>query len=147
MRYTCCGAVDGASALGSLAASAAAAGFAGATVNDDGAGCTRGPHVWKAEEVKMLHSFAPFVTVAAIRARVTAESSLASPSASAQHLANGFDPMRWIHTREVVALDAELVYTTAGMSIARVTLVDEDGSQLADYLVRPKAPVVDYNTR
>lgn len=146
LRYTCCGAAEASSAFGSLAASATAAGFAGATVNDDGAGCTRGPHVWKAEDVKELHAFAPFVSIAAIRARVSAASAATLPTLG-DGPSNDHDAQRWNDTREVVALDAELVYTTAGMSIARVTLVDEDGSELADYLIRPKAPILDYNTR
>ncbi|PWN39689.1 ribonuclease H-like protein [Ceraceosorus guamensis] len=53
----------------------------------------------------------------------------------------------WSRTQDVVALDAELIFTTAGMSIVRITLVDESGEVLVDQLIKPSAPAIDYNTR
>jgi RNA exonuclease 1 len=49
--------------------------------------------------------------------------------------------------RRVVALDAEMIYTTAGTEIARISIVSWDETATLDILVHPEAPVVDYNTR
>jgi hypothetical protein len=43
--------------------------------------------------------------------------------------------------------EAVAVYTTAGMSIARITLVDEAGAELYDKLIAPGFAVLDLNTR
>ncbi|WVW80449.1 hypothetical protein I302_102431 [Kwoniella bestiolae CBS 10118] len=51
---------------------------------------------------------------------------------------------RW---NEVVAMDCEMIYTTAGISLGRVTIVDENGEILLDELVRQTVPVLDVNTR
>ncbi|WWD05426.1 hypothetical protein V865_003503 [Kwoniella europaea PYCC6329] len=48
---------------------------------------------------------------------------------------------------EVVAMDCEMIYTTAGISLGRVTIVDENGEILLDELVRQTVPVLDVNTR
>jgi RNA exonuclease 1 len=37
---------------------------------------------------------------------------------------------------EVVALDCEMIYTTAGMTVARVSVVDGSGNQVFDQFVR-----------
>ena len=37
---------------------------------------------------------------------------------------------------DVVALDCEMVYTTGGMRVARVSVVDGSGKQVLDELVR-----------
>jgi RNA exonuclease 1 len=47
----------------------------------------------------------------------------------------------------IVALDCELVYTTAGMSLARLTVVDDRGDVVLDEFVRPHGVVLDYNTK
>ena len=51
--------------------------------------------------------------------------------------------------QDLVALDCELFYTTAGMSLARLTVVAQDGDLLLDSHVRPprSATIVDLNTR
>lgn len=51
--------------------------------------------------------------------------------------------------QDLVALDCELFYTTAGMSLARLTVVAQDGDLLLDTHVRPprSATIVDLNTR
>ena len=51
------------------------------------------------------------------------------------------------HTHEVLAFDCELIYTTAGMSLARLTVLDEAGKVIMDQHVRPKAAILDFNTR
>ncbi|WVR05589.1 hypothetical protein IAU60_002608 [Kwoniella sp. DSM 27419] len=48
---------------------------------------------------------------------------------------------------EVVAMDCEMIYTSAGLSLGRVTVVDENGNVLLDELVRQTAPILDINTR
>ncbi|WVF70973.1 hypothetical protein IAT40_005769 [Kwoniella sp. CBS 6097] len=48
---------------------------------------------------------------------------------------------------EVVAMDCEMIFTTAGVSLGRVTIVDEDGGVLLDELVRQNAAILDVNTR
>uniref|UniRef100_A0A0X3NLZ0 RNA exonuclease 1 homolog n=1 Tax=Schistocephalus solidus TaxID=70667 RepID=A0A0X3NLZ0_SCHSO len=47
----------------------------------------------------------------------------------------------------VYALDCEMVYTTGGCELARVTLVDPNLSSVYDQIVQPDNPIVDPNTR
>jgi hypothetical protein len=49
----------------------------------------------------------------------------------------------------VVALDCEMVLTTSGVEVARVTLVDDDDEHtvLLDCLVRPANEIIDYRTQ
>ena len=47
----------------------------------------------------------------------------------------------------VYAIDCEAVYTTFGLEIAKVTVVDIDGVIVYDTYVIPESPVVDYNTQ
>ncbi|CAL8097195.1 unnamed protein product [Calicophoron daubneyi] len=47
----------------------------------------------------------------------------------------------------VYALDCEMVYTTGGCELARVTIVDAKLSPILDMIVRPDNPVIDCNTR
>jgi RNA exonuclease 1 len=49
--------------------------------------------------------------------------------------------------RAVYALDCEMCYTMDGTELTRVTVVDGAGTLVYDTLVRPAAPVLDYNTR
>ncbi|SCV71928.1 BQ2448_4622 [Microbotryum intermedium] len=48
---------------------------------------------------------------------------------------------------DIVALDCELVYTTSGMSLARLTVIDATGTIILDEHVRPQGTVLDLNTR
>jgi len=48
---------------------------------------------------------------------------------------------------EVAAADCELSYTTSGMSLTRVTVLDERGGVVFDSLVRPRSKIMDFNTR
>ncbi|CAG0914246.1 unnamed protein product [Notodromas monacha] len=50
-------------------------------------------------------------------------------------------------TPQVYAVDCEMVYTTQGVELARVTVVDYDGGRKYDALVKPPNIVLDYNTR
>lgn len=48
---------------------------------------------------------------------------------------------------KIAALDCELIRTTAGMALARLTIVDEEGTQRFDEFIRPNGMVVDLVTR
>ena len=51
-------------------------------------------------------------------------------------------------SKEVVfALDCEMCYTTRGIELTRVTVVDEDGALTYETFVKPDNPILDYNTR
>ena len=52
-----------------------------------------------------------------------------------------------LRVRQTDAHSNAAVYTTAGMSIARITLVDEAGAELYDKLIAPGFAVLDLNTR
>ena len=45
------------------------------------------------------------------------------------------------------ALDCEMCYTTAGLQLTRVSVVDMALRPVFESLVRPRHPIVDYNTR
>ncbi|KAI9280453.1 hypothetical protein BY458DRAFT_553330 [Sporodiniella umbellata] len=85
-------------------------------------GCTRGPHVYKEVDLGILHAKIPFVE--------------APPYSK-----NNKD------RRRIIALDCEMGYTTAGMELIRLTIVDDKKVKLLDELVLPSHMVVDLNTR
>lgn len=75
-------------------------------------GCVRGPHVFyetKPEELHARHAF----------------------SHTRPYVDDTADP-----ALNVVALDCEMIYTTAGMSVARVSVVDGSGQEVYDQFVR-----------
>ena len=47
----------------------------------------------------------------------------------------------------VYALDCEMIYTTRGMEIGRVTVVDMKGEAALEQLIRPENDVLDLNTK
>ncbi|XP_050450091.1 RNA exonuclease 1 homolog [Cataglyphis hispanica] len=47
----------------------------------------------------------------------------------------------------VYALDCEMCYTTHGLELTRVTVIDEDCNVIYETLVKPQNPIIDYNTR
>ena len=44
-------------------------------------------------------------------------------------------------------LDCEMCYTTYGIELTRVTVVDEDGTDAYESFVKPDSPILDYDTR
>ena len=91
-------------------------------------GCTRGPHVFKEESTESLHMREGFLSTEQVCRDVA-------------------DDDRVKEQYDVLAFDCELVYTTAGMSLARLTVLDEAGRVTLDQYVRPRAAILDYNTR
>lgn len=75
-------------------------------------------------DVAVLHSRIPFIRTGLI--------STASPSSPAL---------------PIIALDCELVYTTSGMALARLTVIDHNLVVVLDEHVRPQGTVLDLNTR
>ncbi|KAI8138008.1 hypothetical protein BJV82DRAFT_632917 [Fennellomyces sp. T-0311] len=49
--------------------------------------------------------------------------------------------------KRLIAIDCEMVETTEGRALARVTLVDEDNKTLMDEYVKPSEPILDYLTQ
>ncbi|KAL8281117.1 hypothetical protein RQP46_006475 [Phenoliferia psychrophenolica] len=88
--------------------------------------CQIGPHVFRDEEITQLHSRVGFVTTSSLGAT-------APPTAPAK--------------LDVVALDCELVYTTSGMALARLTVVGHDGQVVLDAHVKPQGALLDTNVR
>lgn len=89
----------------------------------DAPGCTRGPHVFIEKTAEELHARAAFIRT----------EDLPHPE--------GARPLK------IAALDCELIRTTAGMALARLTIVDEEGTQKFDEFIRPNGLVVDLVTR
>lgn len=90
--------------------------------------CANGPHVFKEDRVEDLHKREGFVTSRELAEARSAEAERITPL-------------------DIVAIDCELGYTTAGMSMTRVTVLDESGAIVLDELVRPQAEVLDPNLR
>ncbi|KAJ6539436.1 ribonuclease H-like domain-containing protein [Mycena capillaripes] len=89
----------------------------------DDDGCVRGPHVFYESKPEDLHARHAF-------------SHLKSPPTPSTVL-------------DVAALDCEMIYTTGGMRVARVSVVDGAGTEVLDELVRMDdgVEIIDYNTR
>jgi RNA exonuclease 1 len=49
--------------------------------------------------------------------------------------------------KELMSMDCEMCITEDGFSVARITLLNEEGETLYDQFVKPDKPILDYNTR
>lgn len=49
--------------------------------------------------------------------------------------------------RKIFSIDCEMCYTTQGLELTRVTVVDFYLAQIIDLFVKPENPIVDYNTK
>lgn len=85
-------------------------------------GCTKGPHVWKCETFDGLQDDIPFTQL---------------PEA---------DPNN-NKLLKVVALDCEMSYTTGGLELTRITVIDWKGNTVIDELCKPHNCIIDLNTR
>lgn len=77
---------------------------------ETGEGCAHGPHVFYEALAKDLHARYPF-------------SFLKPPPSPNTAL-------------DVAAIDCEMIYTTGGMRVARVSVVDGSGTEVFDEMVR-----------
>ncbi|KZT74357.1 ribonuclease H-like protein [Daedalea quercina L-15889] len=105
----------------------------------DSEGCERGPHVFYESSPEDLHLRHPFSYTRGggppDEPRQDGDSAQATAEADS--------------ALDIVALDCEMVYTTGGMRVARVSVVDATGKEVFDELVRMDdgVEVIDYNTR
>lgn len=51
------------------------------------------------------------------------------------------------YTPQVYSLDCEMVYTTIGLQLARITVINMKRETVLESLIKPSHTVVDYNTR
>jgi len=100
--------------------------FACCQSSDWNEGCQLGAHVFRETSAEDLHARHAFTPTAPFDTEKGREKMI-----------------------DVVALDCEMIYTTQGMSCARVTVVDGRGDEVLDELVRLDEGVktLDYNTR
>ncbi|KAI0750713.1 Rexo1 protein [Daedaleopsis nitida] len=93
-----------------------------ATVDDEG--CSTGPHVFYETNPEDLH-----------RRHAFTHTRPEDPTGDT--------------ALDVVALDCEMIYTTGGMRVARVSVVDSSGKEVLDEFVRMDegVEVIDFNTR
>jgi len=94
--------------------------------DDDPGGCSRGSHVFyesKPEDLHRRHAFSHTRSTLPAGEKDTA--------------------------LDIVALDCEMIYSTGGMRVARVSVVDSSGKEIYDELVRMDdgVEVIDFNTR
>ncbi|KAI8078275.1 uncharacterized protein B0P05DRAFT_579514 [Gilbertella persicaria] len=57
------------------------------------------------------------------------------------------EPLAPGQPKRIIAVDCEMVLTVRGSALARITLIDEDGSVLLDDMVKPDQPIIDYLTK
>ncbi|KAG8920627.1 RNA exonuclease 3 [Tulasnella sp. 418] len=87
-------------------------------------GCSKGAHVFYTSDPQTLHSRYPFSPLSDLTSNLPT------------HL-------------KIAAMDCEMVYTTAGMSVARASVVNELGEVVFDEFVKMSegVDILDYNTR
>ncbi|GAA97080.1 uncharacterized protein L969DRAFT_19946 [Mixia osmundae IAM 14324] len=88
------------------------------SVSDGTSGCTEGPHVFSERDINDLHEIVAF--------RATEAATKPAP----------------LH---ILAIDCEMVHSTAGFSLARVSIADGSGRLLLDEFIQPPGDVIDTN--
>ena len=76
-------------------------------------------------------------------------------SVNAYHITNDVDPRGFVKTltsedsnkHRVYALDCEMCYTTRGIELTRITVIDDNGQVAYESFVKPDNKILDYNTR
>ncbi|KDN46483.1 hypothetical protein K437DRAFT_256208 [Tilletiaria anomala UBC 951] len=94
-------------------------------LNEETACSSSCTHVFRLESARQLHAQTPFF-----------ESHASLPSKEAKPDAH-----------DILALDCELCFTTAGMSLTQLSVVSAEGTTLMDIKVKPNVAIIDYNTR
>lgn len=51
------------------------------------------------------------------------------------------------NTRDIIAIDCEMIYTKSGPQVARLSVLDKSGNMILDQLFKPTEEVVDYKTK
>ena len=63
------------------------------------------------------------------------------------YVITGPPPSDSAHQLAVYALDCEMCYTTLGLQLTRVSVINMALEPIYEKLVKPSHPIVDYNTR
>ena len=103
---------------------------------------------------KILKSFSAtgFINVYAC---CQGDSSALGCSVNSYHITNDVDPRGFVKTMSMedksketcFALDCEMCYTTRGIELTRITVVDDDGNTTYETFVKPDNKIIDYNTK
>ena len=103
---------------------------------------------------KILNSFAAtgFINVYAC---CQGDASALGCSVNSYHITNDVDPRGFVKTMTMddksketcFALDCEMCYTTRGIELTRITVVDDDGNTTYETFVKPDNKIIDYNTK
>ncbi|CAO3675671.1 unnamed protein product [Umbelopsis vinacea] len=104
-------------------------------------GCTSGPHVYKGRDYNLIYAPSDMTLIATLDESVE-ELAKRIPFAPAT-LGTGTDK----DVRQVIALDCEMAYTTAGMELVRISAIDEFNETVLDELVLPQHMIIDLNSR
>jgi RNA exonuclease 1 len=97
-------------------------------------GCVVGAHVFKdPDDFELLHARHPYSKSSDFGDNTPRSSTPQSPGVSSQQK-SGTPPQSTL--LDVAALDCEMIYTTAGMSIARVSVIDGSGKPVYDKLIK-----------
>lgn len=128
--------------------------------------CSVGPHVFKVTDPIALHLQEAFINHPTSNfidngedSEMRDPTSTSGSSSSSSSSLNSLSKQRITNDKgkgkgkakqtelEIAAIDCELSYTTQGLSLTRVTVLDERGEVVYDSLVKPKAKIIDFNTR
>ena len=69
------------------------------------------------------------------------------PTLDNGYVTTGPPPTNDTYQAAVYALDCEMCYTTVGLQLTRVSVINMSLEPIYEKLVKPSHPIVDYNTR